>query len=59
MEMSKYVSIKKMAQITGLSEFFIRKMVRNGSIPAIKCGNKYMINIDKSYEILAGLEKKD
>ncbi len=59
MEMSKFVSIKKAAQITGLSEFFIRNAIKKGLVSAIKCGTKYMINIDKFYEVLAGMEKPD
>ncbi len=58
MDEIKYLSIKKAAEVTGLSEFFIRKGVRNGTIPAIRTGWKYMINMEGFWRYLKTIENK-
>ena len=58
MEIAKFVSVKQAVKETGLSEFFIRRSIRAGIIPVIKCGNKYMINKDKFQELLESMEKE-
>ncbi len=59
MEEVYYLSIKKAAEKTGLAEFYIRNGVRDGSIPAIKCGGKYMINMEAFKKKLKELEKRE
>lgn len=49
-----FITINQAAKITGLSQYFIRQSVRDGSIPSIQCGTKYMIHTDK---MLSALEK--
>lgn len=38
--------IKSKDSNTAITEFFIRKMVNSGEIPAHKSGGKYLINMD-------------
>lgn len=43
--------IKEMDPDTQLTEKTIRKMVSEGTIPSLKTGNKYLINVDKLIEM--------
>lgn len=43
--------IKDMDPDTQLTEKTIRKMVSEGTIPSLKTGNKYLINVDKLIEM--------
>lgn len=40
-----YQSIKDTVKVSGLSEFYLRKLLKNGKLPHIKSGNKVLINI--------------
>jgi len=40
-----YQSIKDTAKVSGLSEFYLRKLLKKGQLPHIKSGNKVLINI--------------
>lgn len=35
---------------TEITEFTLRKMISEGTIPAVKTGNKYLINLDAVLE---------
>lgn len=41
----QFQTIKNAAHITGLSQYFLRKGCVEGTIPHIRLGNKYMINM--------------
>ena len=43
--MKPFANITDAATITGLSQFYLRNGCRNGTIPHVKCGNKFMINV--------------
>ena len=43
--MPVFQSIKDTVKATGLSEFFLRKGIRQGSLPHIKSGAKAYINV--------------
>ena len=47
-----YQSIKDTVKITGLSEFYLRKQLKNGILPHIKSGNKVFINVPRLLEQL-------
>lgn len=49
-----YQSIKDTVNTTGLSEFYIRKLLKNGELPHIKSGAKIYVNVP---QFLKGLEK--
>ena len=40
-----FMSIKDAATATGLSQFYIRNGCKDGSVPHIKSGNQYMVNV--------------
>lgn len=41
----RFQTIPEATRTTGLSQCFIRNGCRNGSIPHVKSGNKYLVNI--------------
>lgn len=47
-----YVPVKEAVEITGLSEYYFRKHLETGEIPAIRVGKKWMINIETLLEKL-------
>ena len=51
-------SIDNTARLTGASRFFIRNGCRDGSIPCIKSGSKYMVNLPLFLEMLDRLSKE-
>ncbi len=50
--MKKFLSINEVCKATGLSQHFVRQMVRDKEIPYIKSGNKVLINYDLASVIL-------
>ena len=42
---SPFLKIKDVAVVTGLSQFYLRKGCRDGSIPHITSGTTYFINL--------------
>lgn len=50
--MKKFMSINEVCKATGLSQHFVRQMVKNKEIPYIKSGNKVLINYDRASVIL-------
>lgn len=50
--MKKFMSINEVCKATGLSQHFVRQMVRNNEIPFIKSGSKVLINYDLASAIL-------
>ena len=47
-----FQSVTDAARTTGLSTFFLRQGLKNGTVPHIKSGNKYLINIPRLLEAL-------
>ena len=43
--MTQFVGIREAANITGLSQYFIRNGCRAGTLPYILCGNRYKVNL--------------
>lgn len=46
------LTIKETAQRTGMAEFFIRSLATNNQIVHVRCGRKYLINLEKFIEYL-------
>lgn len=44
-EMKPFMKIDEACQVTGLSRFYLRRSVREGTIPHIKSGTVYYINM--------------
>lgn len=40
-----FMKIKEAATATGLSQLYIRKGCRDGSIPCVRSGRVYMVNV--------------
>ena len=51
-ETRHFLSIRDAATATGLSQWYLRNGVKNGSIPHIKSGNTYLINVPILLEML-------
>ena len=47
-----FKSIAETSKITGLSQAFLYQGCRNGTIPCIKSGKKYLLNPEKIVEYL-------
>lgn len=45
MENIPYAKIREAARITGLSQHYLRKGVKDGSVPHVKSGTVYYVNI--------------
>ena len=62
--MSKYdptvpfQSIENAARITGLSRYHLRNGCRDGSVPHVKCGNTYKINVPALLELYGQKSKQ-
>lgn len=48
----RFLTIRETAKAIGISEHAIRRMVKDGTIPAIHTGNKSLINLSKMYELI-------
>lgn len=48
----KMLTIQQTAKLTGISEFHIRKLLRENKIVHIRTGVKYLVNFDKFIEYL-------
>lgn len=41
----RFLSIRDAATVTGLSQYFLRAGCRDGSVPCIKSGRKYLVDV--------------
>jgi len=48
----KFLTISEAVKATGLSGYFLRTGVRAGTVPHIKNGNRYLINVSALLELL-------
>jgi len=44
-ETERLYRVREIAKKTGLSEYFLRKHIRDGTIPVIMCGNRAKLSI--------------
>lgn len=47
-----FMKLKPAAEYTGLSEYFLREGCKSGTVPHIKSGKSYLINVPKLIEKL-------
>lgn len=52
----RFMTIRAVAQTKILPERCLRRMAKEGKLPAIKTGNKTLINFDRLIEMLNTLE---
>ena len=50
---SRYQGIADACRTTGLSQYYLRNGCRDGTIPHIRCGRVYMIDVPALYSALA------
>lgn len=48
----RMMTIKKLSEQTGISEFHIRRLIKSNRIKYIRTGTKYLVNFDKFVEYL-------
>ena len=48
----RMMTIREIAKETGISEYGIRRMVKEGKIPSVNVGSKFLINYSKVCELL-------
>lgn len=44
-DMPRFCTVREAVEATGLSEAFLRAGLKNGKIPHIRSGKKYLINV--------------
>jgi len=54
-----FMSIKEASICTGLSQHYIREGCKNGNLPCIKSGQKYLVDIPKMLDVLRCAEDKE
>lgn len=59
MEHTPFMKIKDAARVTGLSMYYLRNGCKDRSVPHVKSGTVYLVNIPRLLEKLDALEKGD
>ena len=52
-----YHSIRETAKITGLSEYSLRQKHKQGRLPGVYSGNRFLVNIPSLQKRIADVEK--
>ena len=52
MEHTPFMKIKDAARVTGLSMYYLRNGCKDGSVPHVKSGTVYLVNIPRLLEKL-------
>ena len=56
MERTPFMKIKDAARVTGLSMYYLRNGCKDGSVPHVKSGTVYLINMPRLLEKLDALD---
>lgn len=59
MDHTPFMKIKDAARVTGLSMYYLRNGCKDGSVPHVKSGTVYLVNMPRLLEKLDALEKGD
>lgn len=57
-ENTPFMKIKEASQVTGLSMYYLRNGCKDGTVPCIKSGTVYFINVPKLLEKLNATESE-
>ena len=57
MERTPFMKIKDAARVTGLSRYYLRNGCKDGSVPHVKSGTVYLVNVPRLLEKLDALEQ--
>lgn len=52
-----YLSVKQAAEYTGISAYYIREYIKEGKVPYVETGVKFLINRSELEKYLKGLEQ--
>lgn len=52
-----YLSVKQAAEHTGISAYYIREYIKEGKVPYVETGVKFLINRSELEKYLKGLEQ--
>lgn len=55
---ARYQSIEHACRTTGLSQYYLRNGVKAGTVPHVRCGRVYMVDVPRLYEVLEQQQKK-
>ena len=50
--MKKFLSINEVCKESGLSQHFVRQLIKDNKIPHISSGNKILVNYDIASQVL-------
>lgn len=53
----RMMTIKQLSELTGISQFHIRRLIKSNRINYKQSGVKYLVNVDKFVEYLNGNAK--
>jgi len=54
-EMGKKALLREASEVTGMSQWYLRQGAKNGTIPCIRSGNRYVFDIELLEEYLKKL----
>lgn len=57
-ENTPFMKIKEASQVTGLSMYYLRNGCKDGTVPCIKSGTVYFINVPRLLEKLDATENE-
>lgn len=57
-ENTPFMKIKEASQVTGLSMYYLRNGCKDGTVPCIKSGTVYFINVPRLLEKLDAAESE-
>lgn len=57
-ENTPFMKIKEASQVTGLSMYYLRNGCKDGTVPCIKSGTVYFINVPRLMEKLNAAENE-
>ena len=58
-ENGRFLTIRETARLTGVSEYFLRKNIKEGIIPVIMCGNRAKLTVSMLMEALKAQSVKN
>lgn len=57
-EIPKFLTIRGIARETKISEYYLRKCIKDGTIPVIWCGNRAKLSIEMLMDALKAQSAK-
>ena len=51
-EATPFMSIRDQVRVTGLSEHYVRNLLKDGKLPHVMVGNRCMVNVPQLLELM-------